>query len=230
MNYTRQQILNKCSDGFNSIKTFYQIDVVNYLGMSSDTSEPYTEVVAEFVLANLNTFRHGIPQITRKASYRTIGHDGEQTALSNRVEEITAKRLFKHCMDGTKYDYIGQVIDYQTPLKSERSDIAGKIDLLAYDGETLRLLELKKPNSVETMLRCVLEGYTYLKTIDSVKLLCDFELPANTSVVACPLVFKGGSQWAEMQKDQTQLNKLMVALDSKPYYITERDNRFYIEA
>ncbi|SDM56308.1 hypothetical protein SAMN05192585_101118 [Acetanaerobacterium elongatum] len=229
MEYTRRQIREKCSCDFKSVKTFYQADVVNYLGNSSDTGESYNEIVAEFVLENLDTFLHSIPQITREASYRNSSHDGEYSASSNRVEEITAIRLFNHCKDGTEYDFIGRIIDYQTPLKSKRSDTAGKIDLLAYDGDTLRLLELKKPDSMETMLRCVLEAYTYLKTVDTAKLLCDYELPASSSILACPLVFKGGNQWAEMQKDRTQLKKLMAALGSKPYYITERGNSLYIE-
>ena len=72
---------------------------------------------------------------------------------------------------------VGRVIDYQTPLKNRRSDKAGKIDLLSYDGISVRILELKEPDSDETMLRCVLEGYTYMKTVDGKRLINDFELP-----------------------------------------------------
>ena len=38
--------------------------------------------------------------------------------------------------------YVGEILDYQTPLKNKRSDEAGKIDLLSYDGRILRILEL----------------------------------------------------------------------------------------
>ena len=120
------------------------------------------------------------------------------------------------------------MIDYQTPLKNKREDEAGKIDLLAYDGTTLRILELKKPDSVETMLRCVLEGYTYLKTANIAKLLEDFKLPSDTIVNACPFVFKNGEQHSEMMEQRPHLKRLMDLLDSKPYYIAGRDENFSI--
>ena len=124
---------------------------------------------------------------------------------------------------------IGNIIDYQTPLKNKRTDIAGKIDLLSYDGNCLRVLELKKPFSDETMLRCVLEGYTYLKTVDAAKLLDNFELPANTKVVACPFVFKYGKQYQAMLEKRPHLYKLMEMLESKPYYIIKQDNLYIVE-
>lgn len=85
---------------------------------------------------------------------------------------------------GKVFDVIGKIIDYQTPLKDIQTDKAGKIDLLAYNEneKTLRILELKKLDSKETMLRCVLEAYTYLKIVDKAKLLKDFGLPKNTKL------------------------------------------------
>ena len=93
---------------------------------------------------------------------------------------------------------------------------------------TLRILELKEPDSKETMLRCVLEGYTYLKTVDQAKLLADFGLPASTVVKACPFVFCGGFQWKEMQQERLYLKRLMDALDSKVYYISEQNNTYIV--
>ena len=106
--------------------------------------------------------------------------------------------MFKQSKNGMGYDFIGEIIDYQTPLKNRRSDIAGKIDLLSYDGTYLRVLELKKPDSDESMLRCVLEGYTYMKTLDCEKIVCEWNLPIDTEVKASPLVFKPSDQYNEM--------------------------------
>ena len=229
MGYTRQQILDECEKKLSSVNTFYQVDVANYLGTASDTGEPYTEVVAEFFLNNISAFQSDIKQITRLTSYRTESHNGDYSASSNRIEEIIAMQMFNYCKDGAEYDLIGRIMDYQTPLKSKRSDKAGKIDMIAYDGRTVRLLELKKPDSKETMLRCVLEAYTYLKTVDTAKLLEDFKLPSNTHVTACPFVFKWGNQWAELQENRPQLVKLISVLGSKPFYITESNNFYQIE-
>lgn len=65
---------------------------------------------------------------------------------------------------------LGKVLDYQTPLKDKQDDKAVKIDIVSYnkDIKTVYLLELKIEDSKETMLRCVLEIYTYLKTLDAI--------------------------------------------------------------
>lgn len=134
--------------------------------------------------------------ISRKSSYKVKTHDGTiKNEKSNREEEMIAMKLFDFSQNqGKVFDIIGKIIDYQTPLKNVRGDKAVKIDLLAYNEnenenkieKTLRILELKRPDSEETMLRCVLEAYTYLKVVDKAKLLKDFGLPEDTEIKACP--------------------------------------------
>lgn len=228
MEYTRQQIIDRCQDAFYDIKTFYQINMINYRGKTSDTGEYYTEVIAEFVCNNIKKYVSSIPMITRKASYKTASHTGKYCKNSNRVEEVVAIRMFNQSKKGCVYDHIGTIIDYQTPLKSKRKDVAGKIDLLSYDGTYLRVLELKKPDSTETMLRCVLEGYTYMQTVDTVKLLEDFSLPQDTVIKASPFVFKNGVQHAEMKEERKWLRCLMTLLDSRPFYFIENDEKYYV--
>ncbi len=228
MSYTKQQILDKCSEALKNINSFYAQDFVNYRGKTTDTGELFTEVIAEFVIAHISEFE-GIKQITRKKTYKTESHDGEYNENSKRIEEITAMKMFNQCKKAP-LDFIGKIIDYQTPLKSVSGDKAGKIDLLSDDGKQLIILELKKPDSEETMLRCVLEGYTYLKTVDKAKLLKDFgKDPDDYGLSASPLVLKNGEQWKEMQKDRPKLRELMKLLDSKPYYFSEKDGKFIVE-
>jgi len=230
MEYTREEILSKSQELFSDIKTFYQADIINYRGKTSDTKEYYTEVIAEFVCNNIELFCNSIPNITRKASYKTVSHKGEYSSTSNRTEEIAAIKMFNQSnKDGYVYDFIGKIIDYQIPLKSERKDMAGKIDLLSYDGDILRILELKKPDSMETMLRCVLEGYTYKETFDHSKLLTDFNLPKDTRIKSSPFVFRDGIQYKEMQQNRKWLKQLMGLLDSVPFYIVENNEQYIVK-
>ena len=229
MSYTKQCIIKKCEAAFKDIKTFYKQPFINYAGKTTDTNEYYTEVIAEFLLKNSDTFINGIPKITRKAHYKTPTHTGNVDAATPREEEKIAIEMFNQSQAGYTYDFIGDIVDYQTPLKNKRTDCAGKIDLLAYDGKHLRVLELKKPDSDETMLRCVLEGYTYLKTVDTIKLLEDFELPKETKLLASPFVFKYGEQYQEMLDSRPNLFKLMDLLESKPFYITKENNLYIVE-
>lgn len=224
MGYTRNDILEQCKAAFQSISTFYKQPFINYRGKTEDTDEYFTEVIAEFLCEHISEFTNGIDTITRENSYKTPGHDGVIKDLdSGREEEIIAMKMYDK-----QYDFVGKMIDYQTPLKNRRNDEAGKIDLLAYDGTTLRILELKKPDSDETMLRCVLEGYTYLKTANIARLLADFKLPSDTIVKACPFVFKNGEQHSEMREQRPHLKRLMDLLDSKPYYISEINGKYYV--
>ena len=224
MGYTRNDILEQCKTAFQSKSTFYKQSFINYRGKTEDTEEYFTEVIAEFICGHISEFMNGITTMTRESSYKTPGHDGIIKDLgSGREEEIIAMKMYDK-----QYDFIGKMIDYQTPLKNKRNDEAGKIDLLAYDGTTLRILELKKPDSTETMLRCVLEGYTYLKTANISKLLANFKLPSDTIVKACPFVFKNGEQHSEMREQRPHLKRLMDLLDSKPYYISEIKGKYFV--
>ena len=213
------------------IHLFYKKDFINYRGRCADTDELYSEVVAQYICEHIYSFIAGIKSITREASYKTESHRGKYDPKSRRVEEITAMKMFNFCKDGGQYEYIGKIIDYQTPLKNKCTDEAGKIDLLAYDGNCLRILELKKPDSTETMLRCVMEGFTYLETVDKQKLLLNFCLPENTEVLACPFVFIGeeSNPYQEMQEERPQLKRLMTLLNSTPYYIRQIDTGYVVE-
>ncbi len=225
MGYTKQIILARLEKASTQMNLFYKQGFINYSGKTTDTKEYYSEVIAEWLLEHLDLL-YSIPTISRKSPYFVEAHDGiPPNEKSNREEELIAMAMFRQGeMNG-----IGKIIDYQTPLKSIRSDKAGKIDLLSYDGETLRILELKEPDSEETMLRCVLEGYTYLKTVDCRKLLVDFKLPADTKVVACPFVFFEREQHKEMLEGRPNLERLMQTLDTKAIYIKEKNGKYFTE-
>lgn len=208
-----------------NISTFYKNPVVNFRGKTEDTKRYFTEIISEWLIANKDLLEN-ITKIKREKGYKTESHTGEiKNPDSGRNEEIITKEMFNQSKD-CEMNVIGKIIDYQTPLKNTLYDEVGKIDLLAYDGATVRILELKRPDSEETMLRCVLEGYTYLKTVDAAKLLVDFELPPRSVVKTCPLVAMDSAQHDEMQEDRPYLKQLMQILDIEVVYYTKIDNRY----
>ncbi len=225
MGYTEKEIIEMCEKAMTDPSTFYKAEAINYRGKTTDTDKLYNEIVAEFICNHLTEFVGGIKKITREETYKTSSHTGERMPSNSRKEEQIAVKLFRQ----KHFDFIGEMIDYQTPLKNSNKDKgAGKIDLLSYDGKTLYILELKKPDSTETMLRCVLEGFTYLKTVDGEKLISNFDLPEGTKAVACPLVFKGKKQYNEMREERPWLKKVMELLDSKPYYISTENGKYFV--
>ena len=235
--YSKEEIIKKLEESKSEMGQFYSENFLNYISETSDKEGDYTEIIAEWLLNNIKLFDE-IKPITREKNYKVKTHDGKiKNEKSNREEEIIAMKLFELSQNqGKVFDIIGKIIDYQTPLKNVQTDKAGKIDLLAYNEKenpkTLRILELKKLDSKETMLRCVLEAYTYLKIVDKAKLLKDFGLPEDTIIKACPFVFYGKEQYREMQAikdDRKNLGKLIEKLGIEVIYLEEKDGEYSIK-
>ena len=232
--YSKDEIIKKLEVAKSEMWKFYSQDFVNYRGKTSDKERDYyTEIIAEWLLDNIELF-NDIKMISRENSYKVDSHDGKiKNKKSEREEEIIAMKLFDLSENQEKvFDIIGKIIDYQTPLKNVQTDKAGKIDLLAYNEKenpkTLRILELKKLDSKETMLRCVLEAYTYLKIVDKAKFLKDFGLPENTKIKACPFVFYGKKQYKEMQQDRKHLKDLIKELGIEVIYLKEENGEYSV--
>ena len=220
--YKKEEIINKL-ENLKDISTLYKEDFINYRGDTIDTKEKYTEVIAEWLIKNFNLFDN-IKKITRQSSYKVDTHDGKyNNQNSNRLEEIMAIEIFNQ----KSLNILGEVIDYQTPLKDKLEDEAGKIDIISYDKDNkiVYLLELKREDSKETMLRCVLEIFTYSKTLDKDKFLEDFNLPKDTKIKASPLVFFNGYQYKEMaDSDNEYLKDLIKKLEIELFYISINSN------
>ena len=230
--YSKEEIIKKLEVAKSEMGQFYSEDFLNYISETSDKEGDYTEIIAGWLLDNIELFNE-IKLITREKRYKVKTHDGIiKNEESKREEEKIAMKLFDSSKNrGKVFDIIGKIIDYQTPLKNVRGDKAGKIDLLAYNEKekTLRILELKRPDSKETMLRCVLEAYTYLKVVDKAKLLKDFGLAEDTVIKACPFVFYGKEQYREMQQDREHLKDLIEKLGIEVIYLEEKNGEYSIK-
>jgi hypothetical protein len=229
--YSKEEIIKKLEESKSKMGQFYNENFLKYIGETSDEEGYYTEIIAGWLLDNIELFNN-IKMISRKSNYKVKTHDGIiKNEGSKREEEKIAMKLFELSQNqGKVFDIIGKIVDYQTPLKDIQTDKAGKIDLLAYNEEEkiLRILELKRPDSKEIMLRCVLEAYTYLKVVDKDKLLKDFELPENTKIKACAFVFYGGEQHQEMQKNKENLGELIKKLDIEIIYLKEENGEYSV--
>ena len=164
-----KKVKQKDSDG--DIKrfaaNFYKAPIVNYKGYVNGSKNLYSEIIAK-TLVSEDLVKEWDKLKPVRSNHFDTDHTPTQNELSitNRKEEILAKLLF---YQGEVKD-LGYIFDYQTPLKKDRSDSYGKIDLLGYntDDKCYSVIELKyRPSgSDETLLRCVLEAYTYYKLLD----------------------------------------------------------------
>ena len=169
----------KQEDNYVEVKRFatnlYKAPIINYKGHVSGKSKVnntrYSEVIADTLISKgyIKTWLELEPL---RPKHFDTGHNHSESVdinklqSSNRKEEILAKLLFYQ----RDVKDLGYIFDYQTPLKASLSDSYGKIDLLGYNSKDkcYSIIELKyRPSgSEETLLRCVLEAYTYYKLFD----------------------------------------------------------------
>ena len=154
---------------------FYKVPIINYkghvTGKSKVNNTRYSEVIAD-TLVSKGYIKTWLELQPLRLNHFDTGHNHSESVdinklqISNRKEEILAKLLFYQ----REVKDLGYIFDYQTPLKKDRSNSYGKIDLLGYNSKDkcYSIIELKyRPSgSDETILRCVLEAYTYYKLFD----------------------------------------------------------------
>ena len=154
---------------------FYKAPIINYKGYVTGKSKVnntrYSEVIAD-TLVSKGYIKTWLELEPLRPNHFDTGHNHSESVdinklqISNRKEEILAKLLFYQ----RDVKDLGYIFDYQTPLKETRNDSYGKIDLLGYNNadECYSVIELKyRPSgSDETLLRCILEAYTYYKLLD----------------------------------------------------------------
>lgn len=99
---------------------------------------------------------------------------------------------------------LGIILDHQVPLLAKKSKAV--IDLLSYssDRNCLYILELKEPQSNESLLKCVLEAYTYYRRIgDIARFKASFNVPSTANIVIAPLVFMASPQFKSYEMLKT---------------------------
>lgn len=223
--YSKAGFLELLRKAVGDVDSFYAQNFLNYRGVTSDTKERYKDITAEFVLDNLAVFEN-IKTIERQSSYKTKGHEQLipdddkineiKKGAVRRQEEWLAKSMY-----GKSYENLGKVIDFQVPIKDVRDNKAGKVDLISFSesDSVLYLLEFKKPDSKETLLRCILETYTYYKQVNHAKLLSDFELSAHSNIIPAVLIYK--QSFAATSLSNLPLQKLRNALGISIFLINE---------
>lgn len=203
--YEEKEIINIMNEASKDMNSFYRIKLINYKGKvkGSNNKKYYSEVVSEYLFQHFDLFDK--IQVIQRENYKVSSHNGlTKRQISNRLEERIALSLFEKNVSP-----IGKIIDYQIPLKKIMKDIAGKIDLLAFNEETatLYLIELKAPKSKETLIRSVLEIYTYYKLLNIQKLIENYELKNKCKKIKlCSLFFINSKQDKEYNTLNERIN------------------------
>ncbi len=173
MRYTKRQTIDQLYKKLEPIDNLYQADCINWQGKTSDTKEPYSELIANELLIKIKEFDK-ISKVPRTGTYCIETHC--QFAFDLSIPYGKEKNFAKR-ITGLHLPEIGIILDYQIPLQNTLKDEnVGEIDLISFNEKTktIHLIELKYISNKETLLRAILESFTYFKQINQAKLVKDF--------------------------------------------------------
>ncbi len=215
--YTKKEVISMVEEYLRpgKINRLHSKGFVNYRGTTSDTKEKYTEVIASHLLEQLERLKL-IDPVKRTDSYNVPRDGTTPREADGRKWEQEEQRIAMKLFNNKTLQPFNEVFHYQTPLKDGRG-IA--IDLLARDTDSVYILELKRPESKETLLRCVLEIYTYYLMLDYEKLFQDFNIRNNPALRKGVLIFKNSQAYTDFSDHKIRL--LMRALKIDFFVLNE---------
>jgi len=126
---------------------------------------------------------------------------------------------------------IGTIQDYEVPLfYTGKKDGGRKIDLVSTrpGPDELIILELKNNRSTETILRCLLEAFTYSLLIDRARAKESFGVSQKAKVIICPLIFQGTAPYNDLLFNIDQDAQLFDPLIASMKKLGNVDVRFAV--
>ena len=212
--YNEEETIIELRNALKDINTLYNKKCINWSGTAKHSHKQYTEIIAEELLNHIDKF-DTIDNISRKSSYKRENHSNIKIdCKSNRDEEKFAKKIID-----LELDTLGLITDYQIPLKDTMENKGiGKIDLISHNKESKRLflIELKYKGNKDTLLRAILESYTYSKIVDTNKLKKDFLSSVNPhEIIPSILLVKGCKSYNELKEMEDDKRPHLRSLSKK---------------
>jgi hypothetical protein len=146
---------------------------LNYRGRAPQSKKPYVQIVAEQLLHSTKTDYFDNLKKSKRKTYAVASHNADKayesfnSKESERKEEKFALQMYLASKEQEHpFGELGEVFDYQVPLKASSKDRYGKIDLVSIQDNDLWLIELKLFDSKETLLRALLEIESYERILN----------------------------------------------------------------
>lgn len=142
--------------------------------ISYDINAGYKKITTNNSSAALKLINYNLKEVingnyvkSNRESYCVASHndpfDNKKYNVAKQAKPFRKEEWMCKMCKGKTFPFVGKIVDYQVPLKHNKSDCEGmgKIDLLSKIDDTAYLLELKVPDSTEHPLRAIMEIYTY---------------------------------------------------------------------
>ena len=219
MQYTKREYYAQLDSAAKDMRSLWQHPLLNLRGRARGSGEPYTELAAVWLTDHWDMVERLTP-VARSLPYRDPLRDGTRPRRLSDAGGILSRDLYARFHPGTgrRLHLLGSVLDYQMPLWDRPGGPGGKVDLVTWDGETLRLLTLLTRSSSDSMVRCLLASATHLQTVQPDRLRAEFSLPPQAGIDASPFVYLESQQKNDLEKHPAALRRLFLRSGLRPIY------------
>jgi hypothetical protein len=208
------QIRNKLNAEWQEIEK----DWYNIYQWESLKRKSYADDIADIIVNDFHIIDI-VKKDLRQNDFKIDDHCG-QAHLSTPISQFTEKRFLRALFNFANeqpIEDLGIVIDYETPLKASKGAKHGNIDLLARNNNNLFIIEAKKHNSSESILKAILEAYVYSKLVHSVKerFYSDFRFTSELILTPTILTFKSATSGEQLLSinDHPNIKRLLNILN-----------------
>ena len=237
--YSKDETLKAFSSAMENWEELYKSDLIKRTGKVLGGSEYHTDIYAQKILEHLDDLiqpdKIGVIARDEKKFYKQehpmIAFEEDRLyELKKQGKKLSFEKHKARSLQGKSLQTLGTVIDYQTPLykekRTEEGRTLGEVDLLSNNQETntVYMIEFKWKTNKETLFRCILEIYTYWRTIPKDRLLKDFCICSSAKLRKVVLVYDTCLAYKEYKSSQhLNVRKLMTELGVELAVIDEHD-------
>jgi len=199
--HTEQEVINSLKEYIDDprkmLPLLYKAPFITRYGETLHTKKKYYDIVADYLLKEIDIidlFEKNIIKISRREKGKSYNAGHPKLKIEEKKRILKNKNAgedeIAKCLFGDEIEQIGKIIDYQIPIANEESQSVGVVDMLSYKDNILSLIEFKKQNNKETLLRAILEIYTYYQHIKHIEELKEDFCYPNADIQNVVLIFK----------------------------------------
>ena len=201
---TKAELIMQLEKDSEAPQYLYQKEYVNRFGIITDTREPYSQVISDWLIAHRELWM-GVP------------HGLYRLEEGKRVELLTKNVVFQKIRRQKVLPPYGSVLSRDLTFLGNRGQQLGRSVLLLHDSQRgnrayslVRMVEIA--DTSDSLLRAVLRSFSRLVTVDQEKLMEELHLPKETTLESRILIEAGSRQFDWFQRDLGYVNGLMRAM------------------
>lgn len=224
MAYTKDELEKQWPKRLEKLKTLYQWEYVSSHGPRGK-GMPWTEIVAERLIAprQLDRFSEIEPL---KSKHYNIPKHLDPCPSGEGAMPLREKQVVKWMVGKKDLGVLGTAQNYEAPLVD-----GGKqnIDLITAKDDELVLVEVKKENNTESLLRAILEIVTYGHLVDKEQLRREFRM-GDSKITLAVLIHPNSNSGKELKEliekspRRKNLCKLIQTLNVEIYTFETTDS------